>query len=95
MAKNLRARSSTILLCLALTGVAVSAQNITGTITGTITDPNKALSPNVRVDIRNEGTGLTRTVTTDSHHSHFQQGSDLRARFHGGCIPHQGDVRAG
>jgi len=66
MAKNLRARSSTILLCLALTGVAVSAQNITGTITGTITDPNKALSPNVRVDIRNEGTGLTRTVTTDS-----------------------------
>src|SRR4026207_1208875 len=66
MAKNLRARSSTILLCLVLTGVAVGAQNITGTITGTITDPNKALSPNVRVDIRNEGTGLTRTVTTDS-----------------------------
>src|SRR6476659_6987727 len=66
MLKNLGAMRSTMLLCLALTGIAVRAQNITGTITGTITDPNKAVSPNVRVDIKNEGTGLTRTVTTDS-----------------------------
>jgi Carboxypeptidase regulatory-like domain len=50
---------------LVLTSIGARAQNITGTITGTVTDQNRAVLPNVQVNIKNDGTGLTRTVTTD------------------------------
>ncbi len=45
----------------------VSAQSLgtAGTISGTISDPNKAVVPNANVTIKNAVTGFVRTVTTD------------------------------
>jgi len=42
----------------------VYAQKITGTISGTVTDPTGAVVANATVTITNIGTGLVRTVTT-------------------------------
>jgi hypothetical protein len=60
-------RSSGFLLfvCL-LVALSAAAQNITGTIQGTVTDPQGAAVPNATVAIRNVATDETRTVTTSS-----------------------------
>ena len=42
------------------------AQSVTGTILGTITDSTGGVIPGATVTLKHEGTGLTRTVTTDS-----------------------------
>ena len=47
-----------------LTGVA-SAQTVSGTILGTVTDPSGSVVTGAKVSIKNEGTNLTRTVTTN------------------------------
>jgi hypothetical protein len=52
-----------ICLCFALTA---AAQNITGTIQGTVTDPQGAAVPNANVSIKNVATGDTRTAVTSS-----------------------------
>ena len=44
----------------------LAAQAVTGTILGTITDSSGAVMPGTTVTLRNIGTGLTRTVTTDA-----------------------------
>jgi hypothetical protein len=44
----------------------LAAQAVTGTILGTITDISGAVMPGTTVTLRNSGTGLTRTVTTDA-----------------------------
>ncbi|HET7218730.1 MAG TPA: carboxypeptidase regulatory-like domain-containing protein, partial [Vicinamibacterales bacterium] len=44
-----------------------SAQSVTGTILGTVTDSTGAVVANAKVTIINEGTGLTRTVTADAN----------------------------
>ena len=44
----------------------LAAQAVTGTILGTITDSSGAVMPGTTVTLRNTGTGLTRTVTTDA-----------------------------
>ena len=44
----------------------LAAQAVTGTILGTITDSSGAVMPGTTVTLRNAGTGLTRTVTTDA-----------------------------
>jgi len=49
--------------CVAPTGV--SAQTVTGTMQGTVTDPNDAVVPRATVTIRNVETGQERTVTTN------------------------------
>jgi hypothetical protein len=49
------------LLCL-LTGA--QAQEITATVTGTVTDETGAVLPGVTVTVRNTGTGFLREVTT-------------------------------
>jgi hypothetical protein len=41
------------------------AQQTTGTVRGIVSDPTGAVVPNVAVVVRNEATGLTRTVTTN------------------------------
>jgi hypothetical protein len=46
--------------------VALAAQAVTGTILGTITDSTGAVMPGATVTLRNLGTGLTRTMTTDA-----------------------------
>src|SRR5436190_8099069 len=50
--------------CSALT---VSAQTVSGTILGTVTDSSGSVIPNAKVTIVNEGTGLTRNVQADSN----------------------------
>ena len=50
--------------CLTLTGVSIFAQQITATVTGTITDPNGALIPGATVTARSNDTGLTKTSVT-------------------------------
>jgi hypothetical protein len=46
--------------------LAASAQFDTGTINGTVTDPSGAVVPNASLTIANLGTGIKRTLTTDS-----------------------------
>ncbi|HZC44258.1 MAG TPA: carboxypeptidase-like regulatory domain-containing protein, partial [Acidobacteriaceae bacterium] len=49
-----------VLACLSL-----SAQQITGNIRGTVTDPSGALLPGAAVTARQAETGLSRSATTD------------------------------
>ena len=46
--------------------VALSAQIVNGTISGTVTDPSGALVPNAHVFVHNDDTGVQRTLTTGS-----------------------------
>ncbi len=46
---------------------AAIAQSVSGTILGTVTDPTGAVVPKTKVTVTNEGTALTRTVTTDNN----------------------------
>jgi hypothetical protein len=60
-------RSSVLLLIICLlVAMSAAAQNITGTIQGTVTDSQGAAVPNATVTITNAGTGDTRTLTTSS-----------------------------
>lgn len=52
---------------LLLAAPASLAQDIFGRISGTVVDPTGAVLPNVKVQITNEETKLTRTVVTDEH----------------------------
>jgi hypothetical protein len=54
-----------LLLALAAPG-RISAQTAGGTVTGTVTQEGGAAMPDVRVSIREVGTGLTRTATTNT-----------------------------
>ncbi len=63
-------RSTVAMLALVLCfGVSVFAQELTGSIEGTITDPNGAVVPGVEVTVTSRGGtgGLRRTATTDSN----------------------------
>src|SRR5689334_14555271 len=51
-------------VCVPLTAV---AQTVSGTILGTVTDTSGSVIPNAKVTIVNEGTGLTKTVQSDSN----------------------------
>src|ERR1044071_3615362 len=53
------------LLLIPLLAAAVSAQTFRGTILGTVSDPNGALVAGAKVTVKNTGTGLERTTTTD------------------------------
>jgi hypothetical protein len=55
-------------LLLLLLGAAhsASAQAVSGTILGTVTDPTGAVVSSAKITIINEGTGLTRTLTSDN-----------------------------
>jgi len=59
------------ILCLAalvgLLPTSASAQTVSGTLLGTVTDSSGAIVANAKVTIINEGTGLTRVVTADSN----------------------------
>jgi hypothetical protein len=58
------------LLALFITGFA-SAQNITSSIAGTITDPTGAVVPNAKIDLHNDGTGQQFSATSDSRGSYI------------------------
>jgi hypothetical protein len=44
---------------------AAYAQSVSGTILGTVTDPSGAVISEAKITVTNEGTGLTRSVTSD------------------------------
>lgn len=62
----MRKRSVGLLFIWSLVALFAVAQNITGTIQGTVTDPQGAALSDVTVEIRNQGTGETRTVTSSN-----------------------------
>ena len=53
-----------VLICLFLMSSILVAQTFRGTILGTVTDPSGNLIAGATVKVRNNGTGLERTVTT-------------------------------
>ena len=55
-----------VFLVLAYSAVSLHAQNIFGSIIGTVTDPGDAVLPGTAVIVTNLGTGEKRTVTTDA-----------------------------
>jgi hypothetical protein len=55
-----------LVVALGLLPAALAAQAVTGTILGTITDTSGAAVPGATVTLTNTGTGLSRTVVTDS-----------------------------
>ena len=54
-----------LLVALSLFVGVVAAQIVTATLVGRVTDQSGAVAPDVRITIVNQGTGLTRSVTTD------------------------------
>src|SRR5262249_40471642 len=52
---------------LALLPVPLAAQAVTGTILGTVTDATGGVMPGATVTVKHEGTGVTRTIVTDSN----------------------------
>jgi Carboxypeptidase regulatory-like domain/TonB dependent receptor len=54
-----------LLLIIVLASLSLSAQQITGSLRGTITDPTGAVVQNAKVAAQQIETGLTRTVTSD------------------------------
>lgn len=55
------------LVCCALAAAIAPAQSIGGRITGVVTDPAGAVTPNAAVIVTNEGTGAQRRATTDDN----------------------------
>lgn len=43
-----------------------TAQSVSGTLLGTVTDVSGAVVADAKITVVNEGTGLTRTVTSDA-----------------------------
>ena len=68
MLSVVRSRVLGVLCLVMLAAVPASwAQTVSGTILGSVTDPSGAVISNAKVTLVNEGTGLTRTVTTDTN----------------------------
>ncbi|HEY3053419.1 MAG TPA: carboxypeptidase-like regulatory domain-containing protein, partial [Thermoanaerobaculia bacterium] len=53
-------------VCVALLPALATAQVITGTLLGTVTDQSGAPLPGVSITVKNQDTGQTRTIMTDS-----------------------------
>ena len=60
-----RFRSVVCLLAIVIAGVNAGAQQITGSIRGTVLDPSGAVVQGATVSARQTETGLTRTAITD------------------------------
>src|SRR5947209_15379119 len=64
--RTMRRSSLFLLVICLLLGLSAAAQNITGTLQGTITDSQGAAVPNAQVTIKNVATGETRAVTASN-----------------------------
>lgn len=53
-------------VCSLLFSGIISAQVITGTISGTVSDPTGAVLPGARITVKNVETGIARAATTDA-----------------------------
>ena len=99
----MRRNSATTLLCLlavlALLGsTMLSAQTITGEIQGTVTDSSGDALPGVTVTVRNQDTGIARSVITDANGQYtakaLQAGNyEVIASLEGLQTTRQSDVR--
>ncbi|MGI8958565.1 MAG: carboxypeptidase regulatory-like domain-containing protein [Bryobacteraceae bacterium] len=58
-------RKTAIALALLFCAAHVQAQDTTGKVTGTVTDPSGAVVPNAKVTVTHAATGIGHTVTTD------------------------------
>jgi hypothetical protein len=68
MMRRIFSASVFLTLLFAISAVSVSAQNVTGTIQGTVTDPKGGVVPNAAVAIANADQNIVvRSVTTDEH----------------------------
>jgi hypothetical protein len=56
-----------------------SAQTITGSIAGDVTDSSGAVVPNATVTVQSVDTGVTRTATTSNSGSQFNFRSELQS----------------
>ncbi len=65
MCENLMRRAITAVLFLLLMFVSVGAQEFRGSLTGKVTDPNGAVVPGATVTIKNVGTNVENTATTN------------------------------
>ena len=67
MCRNLRLRSTMLMLVISLVTVAVNskAQTITGSISGVVTDSTGSVVPAAAVMLANEKTGQTRNASTN------------------------------
>lgn len=71
MSKNLRPNSiPAVLLLMFLMVFTANAQESRGSVTGTVTDPNGAVLPGATVSIRNIGTNVEATTTTNADGSY-------------------------
>ena len=59
-------RIALVITAFACLAISARAQNIFGSIVGTVTDPSDAVLPGTAVVVTNLGTGEERTVTTDA-----------------------------
>jgi hypothetical protein len=58
-------RAVAIALALLFCAVQIEAQDTTGKITGTVTDPSGSVVPSVKVTVTHTATGISHTTTTD------------------------------
>jgi len=63
-------KARTLLVCVLLAAVSLSAQTFRGTILGTVTDPSGAVVAGAKVTVKNTGTGLERSTQTSSDGSY-------------------------
>ena len=61
------ARLCSVILLMICAGLSIHGQTIFGRISGTVTDPNKAVIPNAQVTVTNEATNFARTASTDEN----------------------------
>ena len=63
-----------MILCITLAGTAAFAQEPTGSIEGTVTDPQSAIVQNAAITVRNVATNATRNLTSgDAGHFRVSQ----------------------
>ena len=58
-------RTTGVALALLVCAVQIKAQDTTGKITGTVTDPSGGTVPDAKVTVTNNATGIGHTTTTD------------------------------
>src|SRR6478672_3634536 len=64
--EDMMRRLGLMMLFVAAVGVAVAAQETTGTITGVVSDQTGGVLPGVTVTVRHTSTGTVRTVVTNT-----------------------------
>ncbi len=75
----IRFRNLACLLAMVIAGLSAGAQQITGSIRGTVQDPSSAFVQSAAVSAKQTETGLTRTATTNPSGAYVLLGAAGRA----------------